>query len=196
MWRHTLKGYKLVHNPYLYNKHTKRCTGGTILAINTTTYSSIEPYQTPSHLQHHIATALLTKKAGSKIIAISLYIPQHNTTQVNKTYNEVLHWINKTLTKDLPHAAVILGGDLQATPSVGHPLTQSSTRPLLHLHRPQTSRRPLHTYLYTHKLTTRPLAPPPPHTHIRHHLRQRTHNSKKHHIQRPQSSHCQHTTSR
>ena len=48
--RHTLKGYKLVHNPSLYTKHTKRCTGGTILAINTNTYSKIEPYQTPPHL--------------------------------------------------------------------------------------------------------------------------------------------------
>jgi len=121
IWRHTLKGYKLVHNPSLYNKHTKRCTGGTILAINTNRYPKIEPYQTPLHHQHHIAMAILTPKAGSKIIAVSLYMPQRNTTQGNLTYNEALQWLNKTLTKDLPHVAVILGGDLQATPSARHP---------------------------------------------------------------------------
>jgi len=121
MLRHTLKGYKLVHNPSLYDKHTKRCTGGTLLAINTNTYSNIEPYQTPPHLQHHMAMALLTPKAGSKNIAISLYMPQHNTNQGSKTYNEVLKWLNTTLTRYLPHAAVILGGDLQATPSTKHP---------------------------------------------------------------------------
>jgi hypothetical protein len=60
---------------------------------------------------------LLTPKAGSKLIAISIYMPQHNTNQGNKTYKETLQW----LMEDLPHAAVILGGDLQATPSVGHP---------------------------------------------------------------------------
>ena len=65
--------------------------------------------------------ALLTPKTGSKIIAISLYMPQHNTTYGNKTYNEALQWLNKTLTKDLSHAAVILGGELQATPSARHP---------------------------------------------------------------------------
>jgi hypothetical protein len=116
IWRHTLKGCKLVHNPSLYNKHTKRCTGGTILAINTTTYSSIEPYKTPSHLQYHIAMALLTPKVGSKIIAISLYMPQHNTAPGNKTYNKALQWLNRTLTKDLPHAAVILGATSKQHP--------------------------------------------------------------------------------
>jgi len=145
MWRHTLKGYKLVHNPSLYNKHTKRCTGETILAINTNTYLNIEPYQTP-HLHHHIAMALLTPKAGSKIIAISLYMPQHNTTQGNKAYNEALHWLNKTLTKDLPHAAVILGGRPPSTSLSQTPLTQSGAGPLLFLHRPKTSRRPMSTH--------------------------------------------------
>ena len=75
----------------------------------------------PPHLQHHIAMDLLTPKAGSKIIAILLYMPQRNTTQGNMTYNEALQWLNKTLAKDLPHAAAILGGDLQATLSAKHP---------------------------------------------------------------------------
>ena len=64
---------------------------------------------------------LLTPKAGSKFIAILIYMPQHNTNQGNKTYEEALQLLIKKLTEDLPHAAVILGGDLQATPSVGHP---------------------------------------------------------------------------
>jgi hypothetical protein len=98
IWRQTLKGYKLVHNPSLYNKQTKRCTGGIILAINTTTYSKIEPYPIPINLQHHIAMALLTPNTGSKIIAISIYLPQHNITQGKEVYKEVLLWLNKTLT--------------------------------------------------------------------------------------------------
>jgi len=120
-WRHALKGYKLVHNPSLYNKHTKRCSGGAIIATDTNTYINIEPYLIPPHLQHHIAMTLLTPKAGSKLLAISICMPQHNNNQGIKTYKEALQWLTKTLTEDLPNAAVILGGDLQATPSVGHP---------------------------------------------------------------------------
>ena len=165
-WRQALKGYKLVHNPSLYNKHTKRCSGGAILAIDTNTYTNSEPYQAPPHLQHHIAMALLTPKAGSKLIAISIYMPHHNTNQGNKTYKEALQWLTKTLTEDLPHAAMILGGSPSYT--LGRaPLLPPSTRPLLHLHQPQILRRPLHTYLYTHKLATRPLAFPPPHNRSR-----------------------------
>jgi hypothetical protein len=51
--------------------------------------------------------ALLTPKAGSKLLAISIYMPQHNTKQGNKTYKEALQWLTKTLTEDLPHAVVI-----------------------------------------------------------------------------------------
>ena len=62
------------------------------------------------------------------------------------------------------------------------PLTQSGASPLLHLHMPKAPRRLLHIHLYTHKLPTRSLAPPPARTHMRHHLGQRIHISKKHHI--------------
>jgi len=82
--------------------HTKSYTGDTILAINTNTYANIEPYHTPSHFQHHIAMALLTPKAGSKLIAISIYMPQHNTTQGNKTYKEELQWLTKRSRKTYP----------------------------------------------------------------------------------------------
>ena len=67
--------------------------------------------------------ALLTLKVGSKIIAISLYMPQHSTTKGNKKYKEALQWLNKTLTKDLPHAAVILGGVSKLHPRSATPLT-------------------------------------------------------------------------
>ena len=90
--------------------HTKHCSGGAILAINTNTYTNIVPYQTPPYLQHHIAMAILAPEAGSKPHAISIYMPQHNTNQGNKTYIKALQLLTKTLTEDLPHAAVILGG--------------------------------------------------------------------------------------
>jgi len=131
--RQTLKGYKLVHNPSLYNKHTKRFTMGAILALNTYTYTNIEPYQTPSHLQHHIAMALLTPKAGSKLNAISIYMPQDNTTQGKKTYKEALQWLTKAVTENLPHAAVIPGGASKVHPRSATPHTTkhstSSTPP-------------------------------------------------------------------
>jgi len=65
--------------------------------------------------------AILTPNTGFKIIAISLYLPQHNTTQGKETYKEALLRLSKTLTEDLPHVEVLLGGYLQATPSAGHP---------------------------------------------------------------------------
>jgi hypothetical protein len=37
IWRQALRNYKLVYNPSLYNKHTKSCSGGTILAIHKKT---------------------------------------------------------------------------------------------------------------------------------------------------------------
>jgi hypothetical protein len=47
IWRQTLKNYKLIYNPSLYNKLTKRCSGGTILAIHKNAYPTIQPIHIP-----------------------------------------------------------------------------------------------------------------------------------------------------
>jgi hypothetical protein len=61
--------------------------------------------------------AHLTPKDGSKIIAVATYLPQHNTIRVAHNYREVLTWLIKTLTEDFPDTSILMGGDLQATPS-------------------------------------------------------------------------------
>jgi len=86
IWRQTLRNYKLVHNPSLYNKHTKRCSGGAILAIHKNAYSTIKPLHIPPTYQPYLAIALLTPKAGSEILAIAAYLPQHQTKLENQTY--------------------------------------------------------------------------------------------------------------
>jgi len=70
IWRQTLRNYKLVYNPSLCDKHTKRCSGGTILAIHKNAYSTIKPLHIPPY-QPYLAIALLTPKAGSDILAIA-----------------------------------------------------------------------------------------------------------------------------
>ncbi len=75
-------------------------------------------------------------------------MPHHITTQGNETYNEAQHWLTKTLTKDLPHAVVVLREDLQATPSAGH----SSYNQALDLCCTSTTLRPIgdpHTPTFT-----------------------------------------------
>ena len=64
--------------------------------------------------------AHLTPKAGSKIVAISAYMPQHNITQGAQNYREVLTWLDKRLTEDFPDTSILMEGDLQATPSPNH----------------------------------------------------------------------------
>jgi hypothetical protein len=79
IWRQALRNYKLVYKPSLYNKHTKRCSGGTILAIQKNAYSTTKPLLIPPSYQPYLAIALLTPKAGSEILAIAAYPPQHQT---------------------------------------------------------------------------------------------------------------------
>ncbi len=47
IWRQPLRNYKLVYNPSLYDKHTKRCYGGTILATHKDAYPTINPLHVP-----------------------------------------------------------------------------------------------------------------------------------------------------
>ena len=88
----------------------------------------------------------LTPEAGSKLLAISICMPQHNTNQGNQTYKEALQWLTKTLTEHMPYAAVMRGGTSKLHPRSATP----HITPLMHFHQPQIPRRPLHTYLHTH----------------------------------------------
>ena len=81
IWRYTLKNYKLVYNPSLYNKKTKRAFGGAILAIRSDAYSTIEPIAFPTPYQPYIAMVLLQPLVGTKLITIAAYLPQSTTAQ-------------------------------------------------------------------------------------------------------------------
>ena len=64
IWRHTIKNYKLVYNPSLYNKKTNHASGGAILAIRYDAYATIEPIAVPTPYQPCIAIALLQPGVG------------------------------------------------------------------------------------------------------------------------------------
>ena len=115
IWRRTLRNYKLVHNPSLYTGHTKRCLSGTILAIHKAAYSTIKPLRIPPPYQPYLAIALPTPKAGSEILVIEAYLPQHQTKQEHHTYQDTLYRLHILLTVEHPHTSVFLGGNLQAT---------------------------------------------------------------------------------
>jgi hypothetical protein len=119
-WRHTLRNYKLVYNPSHYDKKTNRALAGTILAIDKTTYTGIEPIKIPPTLQPYLAAALLTPKTGSQLLAISVYMPQTQTPQGQHKYQELLLRLTTLLNIDHPSLPTIVGGDLQATPHQKH----------------------------------------------------------------------------
>jgi endonuclease/exonuclease/phosphatase (EEP) superfamily protein YafD len=120
IWRHTLKNYKLVYNPSHCDKQTQRCSGGTILAIHKNAYPTIKPIHVQSQYQPYLAIALLTPKTGSDILAIAAYLPQHQTRKDTQTYQDTLQWLQTLLKTEHAHTPVLLGGDLQATPSPQH----------------------------------------------------------------------------
>jgi endonuclease/exonuclease/phosphatase family metal-dependent hydrolase len=120
IWRHTLKNYKLIYNPSHYDKQTKRCSGGTILAIHKNAYPTIKPIHIPSQYQPYLAIALLTPKTGSDILAVAAYLPQRQNRNDTQTYQDTLQWLQTLLTSEHKHTPVILGGDLQATLSLQH----------------------------------------------------------------------------
>jgi endonuclease/exonuclease/phosphatase family metal-dependent hydrolase len=120
IWRQTLKNYKLIYNPSLHNKLTKRCSGGAILAIHKNAYTSIKPIPVPKQYQPYLAIAHLTPTTGSAIMAIAAYLPQHHNTTDSQTYLDTLQWLQTLLTSEHKHTPVLLGGDLQATLSPQH----------------------------------------------------------------------------
>ena len=130
IWRHTLRNYKLIYNPSLYNKSTKRASGGTILAIHTSTYKTIEPIRVPTPYQPYLSIAKLTPKLGNPIIAISAYLPQTNTHQGKQSYQDTLTWLSTLLTQEHPYLPILLGGDLQGTPAQ-NPTSQQPPHRLL-----------------------------------------------------------------
>jgi len=111
VWGHTLKNYKLVYNPSLYNKKTKRTIAGTILAIYKNTYTGIEPIHVPTALQPYIAVALLQKKTESKILATSIYMPQLHTPRGQLIYRYLLRWLTTLCNEDHPTLPILMGGD-------------------------------------------------------------------------------------
>jgi hypothetical protein len=89
IWRHTLRNYKLIHNPPLYNNKTKRASGGVILAVNTTSYAKIKPLHVPTSFQPYLAVAFLYLKTGSKLLAAATYFPQTHKAQGRNTYQHL-----------------------------------------------------------------------------------------------------------
>ena len=93
---------------------------GTILAIHKTAYPTIKPLHIPPAYQPYLAIALFTPKAGSEILAVAAYLPQHQSKLETQTYQDTLYWLHTMLTTEYPNTPVLLGGDLQATPSPHH----------------------------------------------------------------------------
>jgi hypothetical protein len=144
IWRHTLREYKLIYNPSLYNRSTKRASGGAILAVHSKAYTSIEPIRVPNPYQPYIAIAKLTPKQGTTLIAISAYLPQSKTPQNKQTYQDVLTWLASLLTQQHPNLPILMGGDLQGTPAQ-HPTSHNTpleefcnTTSLIHIGDPNT----------------------------------------------------------
>jgi hypothetical protein len=111
-WRQALRNYKLVYNSSLYDKHTKRCSSGTILAIHKNAYSIIKTLHIPPTYQPYLAIAPLTPKAGSEILAIAAYLPQHHTSLEDETYQNIIHLLHTLLTTEHPNTPTLLGGEL------------------------------------------------------------------------------------
>ena len=88
----------MIYNPSHYDKQTKRCSGGTILAIHKNAYPTIKPTHIPSQCQPYLAIALLTPKTGSNILAIAAYLPQHQTKIDTQIYQETIQWLQTLLT--------------------------------------------------------------------------------------------------
>jgi len=92
IWRRTLKNYKLVYNPSLYNKiEDKRASGGVIVTIRSDAYTTIELIAVSTPYQPYIAIDLLQPGVGSKLITIAAYLPQPTTTQGKLEYQTILH---------------------------------------------------------------------------------------------------------
>jgi len=143
--RQTLKHYKLVYNPSLYTKHTKRCSGGTILAVHKSAYLTIKPLHIPPPYKPYLAIALLTPRAGFEILAIAAYLPQHQSKPDTHTYQVTLHWLHTLLTSEHPNTSVFLGGTYRLPHPTPRLLLQTSSEPP-YGHTPHTLRRPTHTH--------------------------------------------------
>jgi hypothetical protein len=109
IWRQTLRNFKLIYNQSLYNTHTKRCSGGTIVAIHKKAYSTIKPLHIPPPYQPYLAIALLTPKAGSEILAITAYLPKHQSKIETQTNQDTRQWLHTILTAEHSHTPVLLG---------------------------------------------------------------------------------------
>ena len=125
IWRHTLRNYKLIFNPSLYNKSTKRASGGAILAIHSPAYKTIVPIRVPTPYQPYLAIAKLTPNHGTSLLAISAYLPQSNTTHGKQAYQDNLTWFATLQTQENSDLPILLGGDLQGTPAQ-HPTSYSA----------------------------------------------------------------------
>jgi len=137
-----------MYNPSLYNKLTKRCSEGTILAIHKNAHPTIMPLHIPPQYQPYLAIALFTPKTGSEIVAIAAYLPQHRTKTDTQAYQDTLQWLNILLTSEYAQTPVLQGGDLQAASSPQHdsfykPLADLNTATQLkHLGDPRTPTYP------------------------------------------------------
>ena len=70
------QNYKLVYNPSLYNKKTKRASEGAIIVIRSDAYVTIEPIPVPTRSQPYLTIALLQPGVGTELITIAAYLPQ------------------------------------------------------------------------------------------------------------------------
>jgi hypothetical protein len=129
IWREVLKYYELIHIHPTLDPTTNRRSGGTILAARRDIYKEVTAIPTPPHIGDYVSAATLTPHDGSPIIAISAYMPQCHIKATYIIYTEILTWIHTEIITKFPTMTTLMGGDLQATPSVGD---ERSYHPPLH----------------------------------------------------------------
>jgi len=165
IWRHTLKNYKLVYKPSLYNKKTKLTSAGTSVAIDKNTYTGIGPIHVQTTIQPYLAIALLQPKSGFQILATSIYMPQLHTPQGQLIYRDLLSWLKTLFNEEHPTLPILIGRGFQATPQPKYkshylPLRElRDATSLTHIGDPHTP-----TLTPTASPLERWLLRPPPHT--------------------------------
>jgi hypothetical protein len=129
IWKEVPKDCKLIHAHPTLDPTMNRRSGGTILAARRDIYKEVTAILTPPHIGDYVSAATLIPHDGSPIIAISAYMPQCHTKTTDTIYTEIPTWIHTEIITKFPTMTTLMGGDLQATPSVGD---ERSYHPSLH----------------------------------------------------------------
>jgi hypothetical protein len=65
----------------------------------------------------YIQAAIITPHDGTPIMAITAYMPQLHTKPQEQTYLDIPQWVNRDIITKYKDTTILMGGDLQATPS-------------------------------------------------------------------------------